>query len=121
MLALTSLRMGSARWCLEVQVTAEKSENLNKRKSCSAYKLKEITGSGIFAANGEDDLLEPGSANPASNNKTGLKMYQVLHNIAVAEYFRDGCSDPRRLLEVLNNVNVWQSFKHTLFRICDLL
>ncbi|XP_056172480.1 uncharacterized protein LOC130139468 [Syzygium oleosum] len=27
------------------QVTAEKSENLNKRKSCSAYKLKEITGS----------------------------------------------------------------------------
>ncbi|KAI6681591.1 hypothetical protein NL676_035472 [Syzygium grande] len=29
---------------------------------------------------------------------------KVLHNIAVAEYFRDGCSDPRRLLEVLNNV-----------------
>ncbi|KAI6688664.1 hypothetical protein NL676_025492 [Syzygium grande] len=60
------------------QVTAEKSENLNQRKSCSAYKLKEITGSGIFAANGEDDLLEPRRANPASNNKTGLKMYQVL-------------------------------------------
>lgn len=29
---------------------------------------------------------------------------KVLHNIAVAEYFRDGCSDPRRLLEVLNTV-----------------
>ncbi|KAI3410608.1 uncharacterized protein J3R85_018695 [Psidium guajava] len=29
---------------------------------------------------------------------------KVLHNIAVAEYFRDGCSDPRRLLEVLDNV-----------------
>ncbi|WCJ29999.1 Tetratricopeptide repeat (TPR)-like superfamily protein [Euphorbia peplus] len=29
---------------------------------------------------------------------------KVLHNIAIAEYFRDGCSDPRRLLEVLNNV-----------------
>ncbi|XP_065848485.1 uncharacterized protein [Euphorbia lathyris] len=29
---------------------------------------------------------------------------KVLHNIAIAEYFRDDCSDPRRLLEVLNNV-----------------
>lgn len=34
-------------------------------------------------------------------------VYQVLHNIAIAEYFRDGCSDPRKLLEVLNNVKVW--------------
>ncbi|KAF8393157.1 hypothetical protein HHK36_021398 [Tetracentron sinense] len=29
---------------------------------------------------------------------------KVLHNIAVAESFLDGCSDPRKLLEVLNNV-----------------
>ncbi|KAJ4959212.1 hypothetical protein NE237_026323 [Protea cynaroides] len=29
---------------------------------------------------------------------------KVVHNIAVAEYFRDGCSDPRKLLEVLNKV-----------------
>ncbi|KAF6158143.1 hypothetical protein GIB67_014937 [Kingdonia uniflora] len=29
---------------------------------------------------------------------------KVLHNIAVAEYFCDGCSDPRKLLEVLNKV-----------------
>lgn len=29
---------------------------------------------------------------------------KVLHNIAIAEYFRDGCSDPKKLLEVLNNV-----------------
>ncbi|XP_020270663.1 CCR4-NOT transcription complex subunit 10-like isoform X2 [Asparagus officinalis] len=29
---------------------------------------------------------------------------KVLHNIAVAEYFRDGCSDPRKLLHVLNKV-----------------
>ena len=28
---------------------------------------------------------------------------KVLHNIAIVEYFRDGCSDPKRL-EVLNNV-----------------
>ncbi|KAF8407156.1 hypothetical protein HHK36_006282 [Tetracentron sinense] len=29
---------------------------------------------------------------------------KVIHNIAVADYFRDGCSDPRKLLEVLNKV-----------------
>ncbi|XP_042498353.1 CCR4-NOT transcription complex subunit 10-like [Macadamia integrifolia] len=29
---------------------------------------------------------------------------KVIHNIAVAEYFREGCSDPRKLLEVLNKV-----------------
>ncbi|KAJ6804091.1 CCR4-NOT transcription complex subunit 10-like [Iris pallida] len=29
---------------------------------------------------------------------------KVLHNIVVAEYFRDGCSDPRRLLDMLGKV-----------------
>ncbi|XP_047168968.1 CCR4-NOT transcription complex subunit 10 isoform X2 [Vigna umbellata] len=29
---------------------------------------------------------------------------KVLHNIAIAEFFRDGCSDPKRLLEVINGV-----------------
>ncbi|KAG4141022.1 hypothetical protein ERO13_D06G052700v2 [Gossypium hirsutum] len=29
---------------------------------------------------------------------------KVLHNIAIAEIFRDGCSDPKKLLEVLNDV-----------------
>ncbi|TYJ29277.1 hypothetical protein E1A91_A06G058800v1 [Gossypium mustelinum] len=29
---------------------------------------------------------------------------KVLHNIAIAEFFRDACSDPKKLLEVLNNV-----------------
>ncbi|GLT93820.1 hypothetical protein SLE2022_115940 [Rubroshorea leprosula] len=58
------------------QVTDEEFESLNKRKPCSGYKLKEITGSGIFAVNGEDDSLESGSANPTPNSKTGLRMYQ---------------------------------------------
>lgn len=57
------------------QVTDEEVESLNKRKPCSEYKMKEITGSGIFVANGEDDTSEAGSANPSSN-KTGLRMYQ---------------------------------------------
>ncbi|KAJ7959023.1 Alpha-ketoglutarate-dependent dioxygenase alkB-like protein 2 [Quillaja saponaria] len=58
------------------QVTDEEVESLNKRKPCSGYKLKEITGSGIFVANGENDTEESGSANPTPNNKTGLRMYQ---------------------------------------------
>ncbi|OMO81229.1 Tetratricopeptide TPR-1 [Corchorus capsularis] len=29
---------------------------------------------------------------------------KVLHNIAITEFFRDGCSDPKKLLEVLNTV-----------------
>lgn len=37
--------------------------------------MKEITGSGIFAAKGEDDESESDSANPG--NKTGVRMYQV--------------------------------------------
>ncbi|XP_054821249.1 uncharacterized protein LOC129320092 [Prosopis cineraria] len=29
---------------------------------------------------------------------------KVLHNIAIAEFFRDGCSDPQKLIELLNGV-----------------
>jgi len=39
--------------------------------------MKEIIGSGIFVANGEDEASEDGSANP-STNKTEIRMYQVL-------------------------------------------
>ncbi|XP_044478403.1 uncharacterized protein LOC123205503 [Mangifera indica] len=58
------------------QVTDEEAESLNKRKPCSGYKMKEMTGSGIFAAGGEDDSLESDSANPTPNNRTGIRMYQ---------------------------------------------
>ncbi|XP_059636352.1 uncharacterized protein LOC132278555 [Cornus florida] len=57
------------------QVTDEEVESLMKRKPCSGYKLKEMTGSGIFAAVGENDA-ESDSANPTPNNKSGLRMYQ---------------------------------------------
>ncbi|KAM7516809.1 hypothetical protein LguiA_006392 [Lonicera macranthoides] len=55
------------------QVTDEEVESLMKRKPCSGYKLKEISGSGIFAAGGENGAPESDGANP---NKTGLRMYQ---------------------------------------------
>ncbi|XP_071711331.1 uncharacterized protein [Rutidosis leptorrhynchoides] len=58
------------------QVTDEEVESLNKRKPVSGYKLKEITGSGIFAAGGEDNVEETDAANTTSANKTGLRMYQ---------------------------------------------
>ncbi|KAI9097739.1 hypothetical protein K1719_025510 [Acacia pycnantha] len=70
------------------QVTDEEVESLNKRKPCSQHKMKEITGSGIFAANGEEDASESGSANPPPN-KTGLRMYQQaisgISNISFSE------------------------------------
>lgn len=46
------------------------------RKPCSGYKLKEITGNNIFAADAESDTAELDGTDPT--NKTGLRMYQVL-------------------------------------------
>ncbi|GAA0162392.1 hypothetical protein LIER_39403 [Lithospermum erythrorhizon] len=57
------------------QVTDEEVESLNKRKPCSGYKMKEITGNAIFAPKGENDA-DLDAADPASANKTGLRMYQ---------------------------------------------
>ncbi|XP_059279784.1 uncharacterized protein LOC132033750 [Lycium ferocissimum] len=54
------------------QVTDEEVESLNKRKPCSGYKLKEMTGSGIFVSDGENGNLESDSANPIPNRR----MYQ---------------------------------------------
>ncbi|KAE8715422.1 hypothetical protein F3Y22_tig00110174pilonHSYRG00383 [Hibiscus syriacus] len=86
------------------QVTDEEFESLNKRKPCSGYKMKEMTGSGIFAANGENDESEPGSANPISNSKTGLRMYQQtltgISHISFAEEESISPQKPTTLTEV---------------------
>ncbi|XP_075516781.1 uncharacterized protein LOC142551430 [Primulina tabacum] len=58
------------------QVTDEEVESLNKRKPCSGYKMKEMTGSGIFKTNGENGSSEIEDADQTSANKTGLRMYQ---------------------------------------------
>lgn len=51
------------------QVTEEESESLMKRKPCSGHKMKEMTGSGIFAAdNGGDSTPNAGTA-----TKTGFR------------------------------------------------
>ncbi|MBA0595728.1 hypothetical protein Gotur_016286 [Gossypium turneri] len=86
------------------QVTDEEFESLNKRKPCSGYKMKEMTGSGIFAANGENDELEPGSANSIPNGKTGLRMYQQalagISHISFAEEESISPKKPTTLTEV---------------------
>lgn len=58
------------------QVTDEEVETLLKRKPCSDHKLKEMTGSGIFAAQQENDDEEVEGTNATPSNKTGLRMYQ---------------------------------------------
>ncbi|KAK8580328.1 hypothetical protein V6N13_143439 [Hibiscus sabdariffa] len=86
------------------QVTDEEFESLNKRKPCSGYKMKEMTGSGIFAANGENDDSEPGSANSISNSKTGIRMYQQtlagISHISFAEEESISLKKPTTLTEV---------------------
>ncbi|XP_076906973.1 uncharacterized protein LOC143599044 [Bidens hawaiensis] len=57
------------------QVTDEEVESLNKRKPVSGFKLKEITGSGIFAA-GENGAEDTDAANGIPSNPTSIRMYQ---------------------------------------------
>lgn len=61
------------------QVTDEEAETFAKRKPCSGYKMKEMTGSGIFSESGDDATSESGNANPHPN-KTGLRVYQQALN-----------------------------------------
>ncbi|CAK9154245.1 unnamed protein product [Ilex paraguariensis] len=86
------------------QVTDEEVESLNKRKPCSGYKLKEITGSGIFASGGDNDALESDSANLTPANKTGLRMYQQavggISQISFAEEETVSPKKPTTLAEV---------------------
>ncbi|KAI4366574.1 hypothetical protein MLD38_022435 [Melastoma candidum] len=79
------------------QVTDEEFEKLNQRKPCSGYKLKEITGSDIFNANGDPDAAEPGSANPSSNNRTGIRMYQqALSGISHISFSEEESVSPKK-------------------------
>ncbi|KGN62250.1 uncharacterized protein LOC101215119 [Cucumis sativus] len=78
------------------QVTDEEVESLNKRKPCSGYKMKEMTGSGIFVGNEGDEELESGSANP-SQNKTGIRMYQqTLAGISHISFGEEGSVSPKK-------------------------
>uniref|UniRef100_A0A0A9HJP2 DUF4057 domain-containing protein n=1 Tax=Arundo donax TaxID=35708 RepID=A0A0A9HJP2_ARUDO len=57
-------------------VPEQEAEDLSKRKICSSSKIKEMTGSGIFAGSSETDGSEDGSGATNPPNKTTLRMYQ---------------------------------------------
>lgn len=77
------------------QVTDEEVESLNKRKPCSGYKMKEMTGSGIF--NGEKDTEESGNANSTATNKTGIRMYQqTIAGISHISFSEDESVSPKK-------------------------
>ncbi|XP_010268119.1 PREDICTED: uncharacterized protein LOC104605175 isoform X2 [Nelumbo nucifera] len=79
------------------QVTDEEVDSLLKRKPCSGSKWREMTGSGIFAADSENDAAESGSANPASNNKTGLRIYQqALSGISQISFSAEESVSPKK-------------------------
>lgn len=75
--------------------------------------MKEITGSGIFVANGEDDPAEAGSANPPSN-KTGLRMYQVL-------FFYIDIENKKLMLILIVLITVLQWISANLYFYCLML
>ncbi|CAN6542226.1 unnamed protein product [Malus baccata var. baccata] len=68
------------------------------RKPCSGYKLKEITGNGIFAAgSGKDAAPESNNA----SNKTGLRIYQqALNGVSQISFSVDEHVTPKKPVTV---------------------
>ncbi|KAM0936121.1 hypothetical protein DsansV1_C27g0200151 [Dioscorea sansibarensis] len=58
------------------QVTDEEAASLLKRKPCSGSKLREMTGSGIFAGDGENGTSDSSGAYLTPNSKTSVRIYQ---------------------------------------------
>ncbi|KAG7029625.1 hypothetical protein SDJN02_07965, partial [Cucurbita argyrosperma subsp. argyrosperma] len=82
--------------------------SLEARKPCSGYKMKEMTGSGIFVGNEGEDEQESGSANP-SQSKTGIrnsfltpnldgsiKLQQTLAGISHISFGEEGGVSPKK-------------------------
>ncbi|XP_059318043.1 uncharacterized protein LOC132068462 [Lycium ferocissimum] len=57
-------------------ITDEETESFYKRRPCSGYKLKEISGSNIFSAGGEDGASEAGPVKCNTNNRTSVRIVQ---------------------------------------------
>ncbi|XP_021273895.1 uncharacterized protein LOC110409011 [Herrania umbratica] len=77
------------------QVTDDEAQSLLKKKPCSGYKMKDMTGSGIFAANGANGASEPTATNPT--NRTGLRMYQqAVNGISQISFSADGSVSPKK-------------------------
>ncbi|XP_019459633.1 PREDICTED: uncharacterized protein LOC109359426 [Lupinus angustifolius] len=60
------------------KLTDEEADSLVKKKPWSGYKMKEMSGSGIFSANAKDTSSPANSAN--SKNRTSIRTYQQAIN-----------------------------------------
>ncbi|RZC89490.1 hypothetical protein C5167_027032 [Papaver somniferum] len=79
------------------QVTEEEeAQSLSKLKPCSGYKMKEMTGSGIFVGDGINGGEEAGSANQTPN-RTGLRIYQqAVSGISQISFSVDESVSPKK-------------------------
>ncbi|XP_010538947.1 PREDICTED: uncharacterized protein LOC104813120 isoform X2 [Tarenaya hassleriana] len=78
------------------QVTDEEVESLNKRKPCSNYKMKEITGSGIFSVHQDDDASEPGSADLTANGKSRAYQHPPAAIVSHISFGEEGIITPKK-------------------------
>ncbi|XP_014519082.1 uncharacterized protein LOC106776214 [Vigna radiata var. radiata] len=77
------------------QVTDEEAQMLTKSKPCSGYKMKEMTGSGIFGANGKDSASEANSAD--SNNRTSIRIcQQAMNGISQISFSTEESISPKK-------------------------
>ncbi|KAL0432706.1 UNVERIFIED_CONTAM: hypothetical protein Slati_2604900 [Sesamum latifolium] len=80
------------------QVTDEEVESLNKRKPCSGYKMKEMTGSGIFKASRENGASEAEDDGQTSLNKRDLRMYQPFLSVKKKRFLPPLCRSCKKKL-----------------------
>ncbi|EPS63906.1 hypothetical protein M569_10877, partial [Genlisea aurea] len=82
------------------QVTDEEAESLNKRKPCSDYKLKEMTGSNIFSADVKNGSTKSGSDDADDdnlNNRTSVRIIQQAANgISQISFGTEEISSPKK-------------------------
>ncbi|KAK8710928.1 hypothetical protein V6N13_146237 [Hibiscus sabdariffa] len=72
------------------QVSDDEAQSLLNKKPCSGYKMKEMTGSGIFAANGASETTATNST-----NKTRVHMHQRATNSQIS-FSTDASVSPKK-------------------------
>ncbi|WVZ25892.1 hypothetical protein V8G54_004436 [Vigna mungo] len=76
------------------QLRDEEAQSLAKKKLCSGYKMREMTGSGIFSGNAENTTSEAKSAN--SENRTSIRVYQqAMNRISQISFSTEGNVSPK--------------------------
>ncbi|XP_034604925.1 uncharacterized protein [Setaria viridis] len=78
-------------------VAEHEAEDLTKRKMCSGSKMKEMIGSGIFAASGETDNSDASSGATNPPNKTTLRMYQTVTGMSQITFSAEGSVSPKKI------------------------